>query len=151
MEKQIEIPGKMKKSKQPSLAQPGRAPVPLPALSLSLSAQWGRTISTGFPRLCVPLPLPRGPASPDAKLFPPRACSLSRYIVGPPCQLRLPRARREPARAHSRTHAKILGHAALPRTPAPFLAPPAPALAFPSHFSQPRPLSRSAHAARPRR
>jgi hypothetical protein len=73
MEKQIEIPGKRKRPKQPSRpnsAQPGRAPAPLDrwvppisddslpcALSLPLSAQWGRAVGASCLRSRIPLPL----------------------------------------------------------------------------------------------
>jgi hypothetical protein len=117
MEKQLEIPGKMKKPNQPSrpsLAQPGHAPaspdrwVPpvsdgsLPrALSLSLSLPSGAGLSS-------PVAFARAPLSPSASRahlvsasnrYPPppptptRPLSLSRCAMGPPYQLRLPRAR----------------------------------------------------------
>jgi hypothetical protein len=75
---------------------------------------------------------------------PPSLCA-----VGLPCQLRPPRARRGPARALAHV-AGILGHDERPCAPAPFLSP-ARARTHPlPHFAQPHPLSRCAHAVRPR-
>jgi hypothetical protein len=158
MEKQLEIPGKMKKPNQPSrpsLAQPGHAPaspdrwVPpvsdgsLPrALSLSLSLPSGAGLSS-------PVAFARAPLSPSAS----RAHLVSasnRYPPPPPP----PRARSlflaAPWDRPISSAFPAPGHVARPRTPAPFLAPPVPALASPSHFAQPCSLSRSAHATQPR-
>jgi hypothetical protein len=64
--------------------------------------------------------------------------------MGQPCQFRLPRARRGPARAHSRTSLGFLA-----TTPSSLLrAPPVPRTRPSPHFAHPRPLSCSALAAR---
>jgi hypothetical protein len=71
--------------------------------------------------------------------------------VGLPCQIRLPRARRGPARAHSRTSP---GFSATTPAHAPsslFRAPLVPRTHPSPHFAQLHPLSRSAHAASNRR
>jgi hypothetical protein len=71
--------------------------------------------------------------------------------VGLPCQFRLPRARRGPARAHSRTSP---GFSAPTPAHAPnslLRAPPVPRAHPSPHFAQLHPLSRSAHAASRRR
>jgi hypothetical protein len=71
--------------------------------------------------------------------------------MGLPCQIRLPRARRGPARAHLRTSP---GFSATTPAHAPnslFRAPPVPCTHPSPHFAHPRPLSRSALAARRRR
>jgi hypothetical protein len=137
MEKQIEIPGKRKKPKQPSRpnsAQPSLAParlrrktggfhpsaaVPFPALSLSLSLPSGAGLSAPVAFAHAPLCFV-GPPHQCTKLLPLCSRSLSRCAVAPPCQLCLPRTGRGRTRAHSRTHAEIPGHVARPRTPAPF-------------------------------
>jgi hypothetical protein len=72
---------------------------------------------------------------------------LSLCAVGLPCQFRLLRARRGPARAHSRTS---LGFSATSPTHVPsslFRAPPVPRAHPSPHFARLHPLSRSAHAA----
>jgi hypothetical protein len=80
------------------------------------------------------------------------ACPLfSLCVVGLPCQFRLPRARRGPARAHSRTSP---GFSATTRAHVPstlFRAPPMPRAHPSPHFAQVHPLSRSALAASYRR
>jgi hypothetical protein len=71
--------------------------------------------------------------------------------VDPPSQICLPRARRGPARAHSRTSP---GFSATTPAHAPsslFRAPPVPRTRPSPHFTQLHPLSRSAHAASRRR
>jgi hypothetical protein len=76
---------------------------------------------------------------------------LSLCAMDPPCQIRPPRARRGPASAHSRTLPDFSATSPA-HTPSSLLrAPPVPALAPPPHFTQYRPLSRSALAARRRR
>jgi hypothetical protein len=72
-------------------------------------------------------------------------------VVGLHCQFRLPRARRGPARAHSRTSP---GFSSTTPAHAPsflFRAPPVPRAHPSPHFAQLHPLSRSALAARRRR
>jgi hypothetical protein len=80
------------------------------------------------------------------------ACPLfSLCVVGQPCQFRLPRARRGPARAHSRTSP---GFSATMPAHAPnslFRAPQVPHTRTSPHFSYPHPLSRSTLAASRRR
>jgi hypothetical protein len=75
----------------------------------------------------------------------------SLYAVGQPCQFRLPHARRRLARAHSRTSP---GFSATTPAHAPnslLIAPPVPRAHPSPQFTHPRPLSRSALAARRRR
>jgi hypothetical protein len=86
-------------------------PFPVRALSLPLSTQWGKAVG--------------------ASCLPPRARSLSRCDVGPPCQLRLPHARR--------------GLARTPRSPAtsPAHAPQLLSEQCPCPHSLPRPISHS--------
>jgi hypothetical protein len=127
MEKQLGNSGKRKKPFWPKPAHEARAralatperrtppvganlPRALLSLFLSLAAEWGRDVGAGSLRSSAPLPsLPRGPALPDTEPLPPRAHSLSLSLslslcaVGLRCQLRPPRARRGPARTHSRT------------------------------------------------
>jgi hypothetical protein len=151
MEKQLEIPRKMKKPKQtsrPSSAQPGHAPAPpdrwvppvsggsLPhtrALSLSLPSGAGLSAPVAFARAPLfPLSLV-GPPRQCTESLPPHAGSLSRCVVGPPCELCLPRARRGPASACT------------PRSPATSLAH-TPQLLF-EHHPRPHSLSRpSSHS-----
>jgi hypothetical protein len=103
------------------------------------------------------------PHAPSISLFVSRARSASRQavaphvpfsslcVVDPTCQFRPLRAHRGPARAHSRTS---LDFSATTPTHAPnslFRAPPVPCTRPSPHFAHPRPLSRSALAARRRR
>jgi hypothetical protein len=95
--------------------------------TLSLSTQWGQPIGVISPHVRAPLSLSTPRARPvSAEPFPPRACPCL-CAVGLACQLRLPHeppltsthARREPRPRR------------LPTPPAPFRAPPAPALSLP--------------------
>jgi hypothetical protein len=80
------------------------------------------------------------------------ACPLfSLYVVGPPCQFRLPRARRGPARAHSRTSPDFSATTPAHAPSSLFRALPVPRAHPSPHFTHPRPLSRSVLAARRRR
>jgi hypothetical protein len=81
----------------------------------------------------------------------PRTFPFSLCVVGLPCQICLPRARRGPARAHSRTSPGF--SATTPaHTPSSLFRAPTVPRAHPSpHFAQLHPLSRSAHAANSRR
>jgi hypothetical protein len=71
--------------------------------------------------------------------------------VGLPCQICLPRARRGPARAHSRTSPDFSATTPAHAPNSLFRAPPVPRTCPSPHFSHPRPLSCSALAARRRR
>jgi hypothetical protein len=72
-------------------------------------------------------------------------------IVGLSCQFRLPRSRRGLAIAHSRTSPGISATTPAHAPNSLFRAPPVPRAHPSPHFSHPRPLSRSALAARRRR
>jgi hypothetical protein len=120
------------------------------ALPPSLAAQWGQPIGANFLRpfalfLCLAgLVRQCRAVAPARPLF-------SLCAVGLPCQFRLPRARRGPARAHSRTS---LGFSATTPAHAPsslLRAPPVPRAHPSPHVAQLRPLSCSAHAASHRR
>jgi hypothetical protein len=167
MEKQLENPEKKKKAKQPSRpssAQRARAPAP--------PDRWAPPVSGGFcpacfppPSLCpvgptcrrqlfspprAPLPSPsRGAALPDAEPLPRAPFSLSAPWAFPvnsavPAPAVDQRARTRVSRRDPRPRRSA--HA-----PAPFEPPPVPPLTPLPHFTQSRPRSRSAHAARPRR
>jgi hypothetical protein len=71
--------------------------------------------------------------------------------VGLPCQFRLPRARRGPARAHSRTSPNFSATTPAHVPSSLFRAPPVPRAHPSPHFARLHPLSRSAHAANRRR
>jgi hypothetical protein len=173
MEKELENPEKKEKRKaakqpsRPSLAQPGRAPArpccltggprlsaaalpPARPLSLLLAAQWGQPVGAGFFTRAPLLSLPRGPGLPVAEPLP-RAPLFSLCAVGLPCQIRPPRARCGPTSAHLRTSPDF--SATTPaHVPSSLLrAPPVPRARPPPHFTQLRPLSRSAHTASRRR
>jgi hypothetical protein len=76
------------------------------------------------------------------------ACPLySLSVVDPPSQIRLPRARRGPTRAHSRTSPGFSATTPAHSPNSLFTAPPVPCTRPSLHFACPRPLSRSAHAA----
>jgi hypothetical protein len=175
MEKELENSEKKKRIKQPSRpksAEPGRAPAPsdrqippvsgsspLRALSPLLAAQWGRSVGASF---CAG---PRGgggggvgPARAVSwariarhRAGAPRAPFLSIYVVGLPCQFRPLRARRGPARAHSRTSPDFSATTPAHMPSSLLRAPQVPALAPLPHFAQHHPLSRSAHATSRRR
>jgi hypothetical protein len=119
------------------------------SLPLSLAAQWTQIVGATGPR--VPLPsMPRGPRY-SRRAVTPAHPFLSPCAVGQPCQFRLPRARRGPAHAHSRTSsdfsAMTLSHAPNSLHIAPLVP-----RAHPSpHFARLYPLSRSALAASRRR
>jgi hypothetical protein len=130
-----------------SAAVPARAR----PLSLSRSLPSGPNLSAPVtsparsPSLCFAGPVRQLPSScPARPLF-----SLS--AVGLLCQIRLPRARRGPARAHSRTSPDF--SATTPaHVPSSLLrTPPVPRTRPSPHCAHPRPLSRSALAARRRR
>jgi hypothetical protein len=106
-----------------------RRQIPSPARSLSLS---------------------RGPRSPVAEPLP-RAPFFSLYVVGLPCQFRPLRARRGPARAHSRTSSDFSATTPAHAPSSLLRAPPVPHARPSPHFAQLHPLSCSAHAASPRR
>jgi hypothetical protein len=116
----------------PTLSVPVSSPTLSSSLSLSLS-------------VCLAGPvrqlLSRCPTRP---LF-------SLCAVGLPRQTRPPRARRGPASAHSRTSPDFLAMTPAHAPSSLLRASPAPALAPLPHFTQLRPLSCSAHAARRRR
>jgi hypothetical protein len=120
------------------------------ALPRSLAAQWGQHVGASFLRsfaisLCLAGPVRQCRAvAPLRPLF-------SLCAVGLPCQFRLPRACRGPARAHSRTSP---GFSAMTPAHAPssLLRAPHVPHAHPSpHFAQLHPLSRSVHATNRRR
>jgi hypothetical protein len=71
--------------------------------------------------------------------------------VGQSCQFRLLRARRGPARAHSRTSPSFSATTPAHAPSSLFRAPPVPHTRPSPHFTHPRPLSRSALVARCRR
>jgi hypothetical protein len=165
MEKELLNPKKKEKGKQPSwpkLAQPGRAlarPRRLKrqfsvahALPLSLAAQWGQPVgaSSCSPARSLSLSVSRARIA-SRRAVAPRALFFSLCVVGLPCQFRPLRARRGPARAHSRTSPDF--SATTPaHTPSSLLrAPPVPRAHPSPHFAQLHPLSRSAHAASRRR
>jgi hypothetical protein len=98
------------------------------------------------PAHSLSLSVPRGPGSPVPSRCPPRPL-FSLYVVGLPCQFRLPRSRRGPTSAHSRTSP---GFSATTPTHAPsslLRAPPVPSAHPSPYFAQLHPLLRSAHAA----
>jgi hypothetical protein len=160
MEKQIEIPGKKKKPKQPSRpssAQPGHAPtlpdrwVPpissgsLPRmLSLPLSTQWDQVVGASCLRPRAPLHLCLT-ASPHqcAEPLPPRARSLSLRRGTALSALPSPRpVVDQNARTRARTPRSSATWPA--HAPSSFLSTVVPALAPLPHFVQAHPLSRSA-------
>jgi hypothetical protein len=124
---------------------------PRALLSLSRSLPSGIELSAPVPSTRAPLfPLClAGPVHQSPSRYP-RARSPSLCAVGLRCQLRPPRAHRGPASMHSRTSPRSSATTPAHAPQLRFLAPPAPMLTPPPHFAQPRPLSRSAHAARPR-
>jgi hypothetical protein len=71
--------------------------------------------------------------------------------VGLPCQFRLPRSRRGPASAHSRTSPDFSTTTPAHAPSSLLRAPPVPRAHPSPHFAQLHPLSRSAHAASRRR
>jgi hypothetical protein len=77
--------------------------------------------------------------------------SLSLCAVGLPYQFRLPRSRRGPASAHSRTSSGFSGTTPAHAPSSLLRAPPVPRAHPSPHFTQLYPLSRSAHAASRRR
>jgi hypothetical protein len=170
IEKKLENPEKKKRRKQPSRpnsAQPDHVLARVPPLTA------GPRLSAAVPALARPPSLAHYPVDPTCRhqLLRPLVLPLSLYFagplrqcravaparplfslcaVGPPCQIRLPRARRGLARSHSRTSpgfsATTPGHA--PNSL--LIAPPVPRTRPSAHFTHPRPLSRSALAARRR-
>jgi hypothetical protein len=119
MEKELENPGKKKRPFRPKLAHQAQSLARLPPLTS------GPRLSVPVSRAC-PLSLAHCPVGPICRcqLLHPLSPSLSLYLAGPlcqslsccparplfslcamdpPCQFRLPRASRGPARAHSRT------------------------------------------------
>jgi hypothetical protein len=115
-------------------------------LSLALSLSCGPNLSVPVTSPVRSLSLSRGPSSPVPSHCP-RAPLFSLCAVDPPCQIRLPRARRGPVHAHSR---KSSGFSATTPAHAPsslFRAPPVPRAHPSPHFAQLRPLSRSTLAA----
>jgi hypothetical protein len=150
--------------KQPSSAQPGRAPAPpnrrtppvsnnspscVPSLSRSLPM--GLTCRCQFPSPARSLSLClAGPVRQLSSHCPARPL-FSLCAVELPCQFCLPHARHGPACAHSRTSP---GFSARMPTDAPsslLRAPPLPRTRPSPHFTHPRSFSRSALAARRRR
>jgi hypothetical protein len=83
--------------------------------------------------------------------LPARPCPLSLCAVGQPCQLRLPRARRGPARAHSRTTPGFSATTPAHSPSSLFRASPVPRAHPSPHFAKLHPLSRSALVASRRR
>jgi hypothetical protein len=160
MEKELENPDKKKRIKQPSRpksAQPGRAPAPpdrrtpLPrVLPISLSTRWGRPVGAGYFARSLSLSISWAWIA-SRRAVAPRAPFFSLYAMGLPCQFRPLRARRGPARAHSRTSPDFLA-TTLAHAPSSLLrAPPVPRAHPSPHFAQLHPLSRSAHTASRRR
>jgi hypothetical protein len=121
-------------ARPPSLARCPVGPTcrrQLPSPVLSLSVSWARFAS-------------RRAIAPARPIF-------SHCAMDPPCQIRLPRARRGPARAHSRTSP---GFSATTPAHAPsslFKAPSVPRAHPSPQFARLHPLSRSARTASRRR
>jgi hypothetical protein len=134
---------------EPHLSAQTRAPT----LPRSLAAQWTQPVGASYftRSLSLPLSLSRGPGSPVPRRCPARPL-FSLCVVDPPCQIRLPRARRGPARAHLRTSPGFSATTPAHMPNSLFRAPPVPRTHPSPHFTQLHPLSRSTHAAsrRPR-
>jgi hypothetical protein len=121
-------------------------------LSLSLSAQWGRSVGASLLHplaFSLSLSLSVCLAGPVRRLWSrcPARPLFSLCAVGLPCQFRLPHARRGPARAHSCTSPDFSATTPAHAPSSLFRAPPVPRAHPSPHFAQPRLLSRSAHAA----
>jgi hypothetical protein len=129
MEKELENSEKRKGESSPN--QPVGASFLPRALPLSLSISRARSAS----RRAV---APHAPFS-------------SLCVVDPTCQFRPLRARRGPARAHSRTSPDFSTTTPAHAPSSLLRAPPVPSAHPSPHFAQLRPLSRSAHAASHRR
>jgi hypothetical protein len=137
-------------------APPDRRTPPVSGSFPSRAPSLSRSLPSG-PSLSAPvissarspsLSLSRGSGSPVVEPLPPSVPLFSLYTVGQPCQFRLPRARRGPARVHSRTSP---GFSATTPAHAPsslLRALPVPHTCPSPHFAHPCPLSRSALAAR---
>jgi hypothetical protein len=131
----------------------------VPSLSRSLPARANLSSPVFFTRafslslcvcVCVCVCVSRARIA-SHRVVAPRAPFLSLCAVGLPCQFRPLRARRGPARAHSRTSPDFSA-TTLAHTPSSLLrAPPVPHAHPSPHFAQLHPLSRSAHAASRRR
>jgi hypothetical protein len=156
---------KGKQPSRPKSAQPGHVPAPPtggPHLSAAVlpracppslaRCQVGPTCQRQFPSPVRSLSLSVSWAQIASRwAIAPRAPFFSLYAVGLPCQFRPLRARRGPARAHSRTSPDF--SATTPaHTPSSLLrAPPVPYARPSPQFAQLHPLSRSTHAASHRR
>jgi hypothetical protein len=124
---------------------PARSP---PSRSLSSGADLSAPVF--FTRALI-LSLPRGSGSLVAEPLPRTPPFLSLCAVDPPCQIRPPRARRGPARVHSRTSPDFSATTTAHAPTSLLRAPPVPRARPLPHFAQLHPLSRSAHAASRRR
>jgi hypothetical protein len=167
IEKELENPEKKERRKQPSRAtKPSQTARPR-CLTARLSA-------IVFPRTCPPslarcpveptcrcrfssparslsLSLSRGPGSPVPSRCPCASPFFSLCVVGLPCQFRPLRARRGPARAHSRTSPDFSATTPAHAPSSLLRAPPVPRAHLSPHFAQLHPLSRSAHVSSRRR
>jgi hypothetical protein len=171
MEKELENSEKKKRRKQPKpaqSAQPGRAPARPrrltggPRLSaavlprarpspLSLAAQWGQPVGASFLHPRAPsLSVSRARIASRRAVAPARPL-FSLYVVNLPCQFCLPRSRRRPASAHSRTSPDFSATTPAHAPSSLLRAPPVPRAHPSPHFAQLHPLSCSAHAASRRR
>jgi hypothetical protein len=128
---------------EPHLSAQPRAPT----LPRSLAAQWTQPVGASYFTRSLSLSL----CFAGLVRQPPSRCRMrpifSLYAVGLPCQIRLPRTRRGPARVHSRTSPDFLAMMPAHAPSSLFRAPPVPPTHPSPHFAQLPTLSRSAHAA----
>jgi hypothetical protein len=120
------------------------------ALPLSLAAQWGQPVDAGFLHPRTPSLYPAGSVRQCRAVAPTRPL-FSLCAVGLPCQFRHVRARRGPARAHSRTSPDFSATTPAHAPSSLLRAPPVPRARPSPQFAQLHPLSCSAHAASRRR
>jgi hypothetical protein len=128
----------------------GSSPSRAPSLSRSLPSVADLSAPVSFARSLSPSLCLAGPVH-QHRVVAPAHPLFSLCVVGLPCQFCLPRSRRGPARAHSRTSPDF--SATTPaHTPSSLLrAPPVPRAHPLPHFAWLHPLLRSAHAASRRR
>ena len=129
----------------------GSSPSRAPSLSRSLPSGANLSAPVFFTRV-LPLSLSVSRARiASRRAVAPRAPFFSLCAVGLPCQFRPLRARRGPARAHSRTSPDFSATTPAHAPSSLLRAPPVPRAHPSPHFAQLHPLSRSAHAASRRR
>jgi hypothetical protein len=159
---------KSREKEKEKAAQPGRAPARLPPLtggprlstavlpharplSLSLAAQWGRSVGASYFTRSLSLSLSRGPGPPVVEPLPRASLFSLSALWASPVSSALSARRRGPAHAHSRTSPGFSATTPTLASSSLLIAPPVPRTHPSPHFAQLHPLSRSALAASHRR